>query len=96
VAAGSTVLLTGAAAIVGLGVNSRFDELKSSCGSTEAGCSEGDIDSLRARKYTANVLWGLAGAAAVTTGVLFFVEGRPVAVAPIAGETTGLVARVGF
>jgi tetratricopeptide (TPR) repeat protein len=98
VAAGSTVLLTGAAAGVGISVNSRFDELDNSCGAsgTGQGCSPGDIDSLRTRKYIANALWGLAGAAAVTTGVLFFVEGRRVAVAPVAGETTGLVAWMGF
>jgi hypothetical protein len=42
------------------------------------------------------VLWGLAGAAAVTTGVLFFVEGRSVAVAPMAGEATGMLARMEF
>jgi hypothetical protein len=99
VAAGSTVLLTGAAAIVGTTMQSRFDELKSSCGRGSAqqlGCSESDIDSLHTRKVTANVLWGLAGAAALTTGVLFFVEGRPVTVAPIAGQTTGMLARVEF
>ena len=45
---------------------------------------------------TANVLWGLAGAAAVTTGILFFVEGRRVAVAPMAGGATGMLARVEF
>jgi hypothetical protein len=39
-------------------------------------------------------LWGLSAAAAVTAGVLFFVEGRPVAVAPMAGETTGLLAKM--
>ena len=99
VAAGATVLLTGTAAIVGLSVNSRFDKLKNSCGSgstMKSGCSDSDISLLRTRKTTANVLWGLAGAAAVTAGVLFYVEGRPVAVAPVAGETTGMVARVEF
>lgn len=96
VAAGSTVLFTGATVGLGWGVSSRFDELRSSCGQTPGGCSENDISSLRTRRNTANVLWGLAGAAAVTTGVLFFVEGRSVAVAPIAGETTGMVARMEF
>jgi hypothetical protein len=45
---------------------------------------------------TANALWGLAGAAAVSTGILFFIEGRPVAVAPMAGEATGMLARMEF
>jgi tetratricopeptide (TPR) repeat protein len=98
VAAGSTVVLAGAAVGVGLSVSSRFDELDSSCGAggTGQGCSDGDISSLRTRRNVANALWGLAGAAAVTTGVLFFVEGRRVAVAPVAGDTTGLVAWMEF
>jgi len=99
VAAGSTVALTGAAAIVGWTMQSRFDDLKKSCGRGSAeqlGCSNSDIDSLHTRKVTANVLWGLAGAAAVTTGVLFFVEGRPVTVAPMAGQSTGMLARMEF
>jgi hypothetical protein len=99
VAAGATVVLTGAAAIVGWSMQSRFDELRGSCGrgsATPVGCSQSDIDSLHTRKVTANVLWGAAGAAALTTGVLFFVEGRPVTVAPVAGETTGMLARVRF
>jgi hypothetical protein len=99
VAAGSTVLLAGSAAIVGTIVKSRFDDLKGSCGlgsPAQLGCSDSDISSLHTRKVTANVLWGLAGAAAVATGVLFFVEGHQVAVAPIAGETAGMLARVEF
>jgi hypothetical protein len=99
VAGGSAVLLTGAAAGVGLSVNSRYDELNDSCGSgstARPGCDENDISSLRTRRNVANVLWGLAGAAAVTTGVLFLVEGRTVTVVPVAGETTGFLARVGF
>jgi hypothetical protein len=46
----------------------------------------------------ANVFWALAGAAAVTTGVLFYFEGRPVSVAPVAGAggTTGFIAAVGY
>jgi hypothetical protein len=98
VAAGSTVLLAGAAIGVGLSVNSRFDELDGSCGAggTGKGCDDGDITSLRTRKYLANALWGMTAAAAVTTGVLFFVEGRRVSVTPMAGETTGMLARMEF
>jgi hypothetical protein len=99
VAAGSTVLLTGAATAVGLTVKTRFDDLKRFCGRGspgQQGCSDSDIDSLHTRKMTANVLWGLAGAAAVSTGILFFIEGRPVAVAPMAGEATGMLARMEF
>jgi len=101
VAAGATVVLAGAAAGVGITVNSRYDELNNSCGSMarifRVGCDEDDISSLRTRRNVANALWGLAGAAAVTTGVLFFVEGRPVAAGPVvAGQTIGFLARVGF
>jgi hypothetical protein len=98
VAAGSTMALTGAAIGVGLSVRSRFDELDKSCGrgGTGQGCDEDDIRSLRTRKHLANGLWGAAAAAAVTTGVLFFIEGRRVAVAPMAGETAGLLARMEF
>jgi hypothetical protein len=42
------------------------------------------------------VFWGLTAAAAVTTGVLFYFEGRPVTVAPVAGGTTGLVVAVRY
>jgi tetratricopeptide (TPR) repeat protein len=38
------------------------------------------------------IFWGLAGAATVTTGILFFIEGRPVTVARLAGQTTSLLA----
>jgi hypothetical protein len=99
VAAGSTVALGAAAAIVGYSMQSRFDDLKESCGrgsQAQTGCSDSDINSVHTRMVTANVLWGLAGAAAVTTNILFFVEGRPVAVAPMAGGTTGMLARMEF
>ena len=99
VAAGSTVVFAGAAAVVGYSMQSRFDDLKKSCGrgsQDQLGCSQGDIDSVHTRMVTANVLWGLAGAAAITAGVLFFVEGRPVAVAPMAGTANGLLARMEF
>jgi hypothetical protein len=99
VAAGSTVLLAVGAVASGAAMKSKFDSLRSSCGAgnpERPGCNQSDIDSVSSRRTMANVLWGLTAAAAVTTGVLFFVEGRPVTVAPVAGGTTGAVARVGF
>jgi hypothetical protein len=99
VAAGSTVALTGLAAVLGWTMQARFDELKKYCGKdspSQSGCAQSDIDSLNTQRVTTNVLWGLAGAAAITTGILFFVEGRPVAVAPMAGERTGMLARMEF
>ena len=54
------------------------------------------VSSWSFRQTMANVLWGLTTAAAVTTGVLFFVEGRAVSVAPVAGGATGFVAAVRY
>jgi len=99
VATGSAVLFAGAAAVIGYGAKSRFDELRTSCGSGSAdrrGCDDGQISSLERRVLATNVLWGLAGAAAVTAGVLFVVEGHRVEVAPVAGITNGFVARVEY
>jgi hypothetical protein len=100
VAAGSTVVFIGAAAISGFAMQSKYDDLRKSCGTAAGanwtGCNSDDIRSLDMRKNIANVFWGLSAAAAVTTGVLFFVEGRRVAVTPMAGETTGLVATVRY
>jgi Tetratricopeptide repeat/PEGA domain len=99
VAAGSTVLLAVGAITAGLLMDSKFDSLRSSCGAgnpARPGCSQSDIDSVSSRQTTANAFWGLAAAAAVTTGVLFYVEGRPVSAAPMVGGMTGATARVGF
>ncbi len=99
VAAGSTAVLAGAAALAGWSMQSRFDDLKKSCGRgspNQLGCSDADISSVRTRMVAANVLWGAAGAAAVTTGILFIVEGRSVAVAPMAGAGNGVLARMEF
>ncbi|MGA7741062.1 MAG: PEGA domain-containing protein [Polyangia bacterium] len=98
VAGGSTVLLTGGAIAAGLSMQARFNSLNNSCGSASGPprCSQSEIDSVTSRQTIANVFWGLAGASAVTTAVLFYFEGRPVAVAPMAGATTGALARVGF
>jgi hypothetical protein len=100
VAAGSTVVFTGVAAIAGSSMQSKFNDLKKTCGTAAGagwtGCSSSDTSSLDTRKNIANVFWGLSAAAAVTTGVLFFVEGHSVTVAPMAGNTTGLLANVRY
>lgn len=99
VAAGGAVVAGGVGATIGYLAQKRFDDLKNSCGSgssTRPGCDEGDISSLKTRMTTANVLFGVAGAAAVTAGILFYVEDSKVTVTPVAGKTTGLVARVEF
>jgi len=100
VAAGSAVVFAGGAIVAGLAMESKFDELKKSCGKAAGvnwtGCGSSDYSSLDARKNTANVFWGLTAAAAVTTGVLFYFEGRPVTVVPMAGEARGMIAEVRY
>jgi hypothetical protein len=99
VAAGSTVLLAAGAITAGALMQSKFDSLRGACGAgnpARPGCSQSDIDSVSSRRTTANVFWGLAGAAAVTTGVLFYFEGRPVTVVPMAGGATGFTASVRY
>jgi hypothetical protein len=99
VAAGSAVVFAGSAALFGIAMESKYDSLNSSCGSASAsypGCSQDQIDAVLLRRNLANVSWGLAAAAAATAGVLFFVEGRRVSVAPMAGEATGMLAKVTY
>jgi hypothetical protein len=100
VAAGSTVVFVGAGAIAGSLMQSKYNDLRKSCGTAAGanwtGCSSSDTSSLDTRKNIANVFWGLSAAAAVTTGVLFFVEGHDVTLAPLAGDTTGLLAKVRY
>jgi hypothetical protein len=99
VAAGSTVLLAVGAITAGTLMDSKFDSLRSSCGAgnpARPGCTQSQIDSVNSRQTAANVLWGLTAAAAVTTGALFYFEGNPVTVAPVAGGTTGFAASVRY
>jgi hypothetical protein len=98
-AASSTVLLAVGAITAGTLMQSKFDSLRSSCGAgnpARPGCTQSQIDSVNSRQTTANVFWGLAAAAAVTTSALFYFEGRPVTVAPVAGGATGFVAAVRY
>jgi hypothetical protein len=93
-AAGSTVVFAAGAIVTGLSMQSTYDSLRSSCGkgagTNYPGCQSADLDSLDTLRNVANVFWGLTAAAAVTTGVLFYIEGRPVHVGPMAGGATGL------
>ena len=80
-------------------MQSKYDSLNKSCGSGSSslrGCSESDIGAVGTRRNMANVMWALAGASAVTAGILFFVEGHPVTVTPVAGETVGFVGGLTF
>ena len=99
IAAGSTVVLAAGAITAGVLMQDKFDSLRGSCGAGKPGrpgCPQGDIDSVSSRQTIANVFWGLTAAAAVTTGVLFYFEGRPVTVAPVAGGMTGFIAAMRY
>ncbi|MBN2576679.1 MAG: PEGA domain-containing protein [Deltaproteobacteria bacterium] len=99
VAGGAAAVFAGAAVGLGVSMRSKFDSLNKSCGSesgSEPHCTQSDVDAVLLRRNLANVSWGLAAAAAVTTGVLFFIEGRPVAVAPMVGQGTGVLAAMAY
>ena len=100
VATGSAVVFAGGAAAAGLMMNSKFNALDQSCGRSSgenfAGCKSSDLSAIDTWKNTANVLWGLSAAAALTAGVLFYVEGRQVEVYPTAGQVMGLAASMRY
>lgn len=97
IAAGSTVLLAGGAVAADLSMYAKIASSTSSpCGAGKYCYSSSDADAINSRMVAAEVLAGVAAAAALTTIVLFFVEGRPVSVAPVVGGMTGAVATVGF
>ena len=99
VAAGSAVVFSAGAIAAGVLMQSKYDSLNSSCGSAspnQLGCSGSDVSGVTTRRNVANVMWALAGASAVTAGILFFVEGHPVTVTPLAGETVGFVGGVRY
>ena len=99
IAAGSAVAFGAGAITAGLVMQSKYDSLNRSCGSaspTQLGCSEADIGGVATRRNVANVMWALAGASAVTAGVLFFVEDHRVAVSPVVGDTFGFAASLRY
>jgi hypothetical protein len=73
---GTTVVLAGGAAAVGLSTRSRFNDLRDSCGRTSAGCPDSQIDSVKQRARITNVLLVLAGLSAAATGVAFYAGPR--------------------
>jgi tetratricopeptide (TPR) repeat protein len=99
IAAGSTLALAGGAVTMSLLTRSKYNELNQQCGAgskSHVGCQESAITGVESRQLAANVLWGVTGAAALTSLILFFAEGNGVAVAPMAGDAKGLLARVEF
>ena len=75
---GATLALGAGAVVTGLGASHRYDELRGSCGQTVEGCAQGDIDQVKSRALTANLLWAAAGLGAVVTGVTVYVNTRDV------------------
>lgn len=85
IAAGSAGALAVGALVVGLNAQSNYDDLESRCAPS---CAASEVDSVRTRATVADVLWGLTAAAAITAGVLFFVE-RPQGRAEAPAEPSG-------
>lgn len=97
IAAGSTVLLAAGAVVADLAMYSKIGSSKSyPCGQNQYCYSTSDASSINSRMIAAEVLGGLAAAAVLTTGLLFYFEGRPVSVTPAVGGMTGALARVAF
>ena len=71
-----TIALAAGAVVTGLSASSRFDDLRSSCAQTPAGCTADQIDGVKSRDRAATVLWVAAGVFAVATGVSFYVNAR--------------------
>ena len=73
---GATIALGAGAVVTGLGASNRYDELRASCGQTQEGCSQSQIDQVKSRALTANLLWAGASLGAVATGVMVYVNTR--------------------
>ena len=69
-----TVATAASATVVGLQASSRYDDLKSTCGQTAAGCTSDQVDGVRSRDRTATILWVSAGVLAAATGVAIVVN----------------------
>jgi hypothetical protein len=73
---GATLALSAGAVVTGLGASHRYDELRASCGQTVEGCSQSQIDGVRSRALTANLLWAGASVGALATGLMVYVNTR--------------------
>ena len=73
---GATLALGAGAVVTGLGASHRYDELHGSCAQRSEGCPTSDINDVKSRARTANLLWVAAGIGAAMTGVTFYVNTR--------------------
>jgi hypothetical protein len=81
----ATLALGAGAVLSGLSASRRYDELRTTCGRTAAGCTDQQIDEVRSGARMANVFWGLTGVVAVGTGLAFYFSSRETVVS--AGAT---------
>lgn len=72
----ATVGLAIAATVSAISASARYDQLRTSCGATSAGCSEGQIDDLRSSAHRTTILWVGAGIMAAATGAGFYLDTR--------------------
>ncbi len=72
-AAATGAFVAGAVAFT-LSSNSLYNDLKTSCGATAAGCAQSQVDSVKTRDHAATAFWIAAGVAAVATSVLLVVR----------------------
>jgi len=75
-AAAATVAFTGGAIAAGLSANGKYNDLENGCGMTTERCADSQINEVQSRATLANVLWILAGASALATGVTFYIDER--------------------
>jgi tetratricopeptide (TPR) repeat protein len=71
-----TLAAAGSAIALGITTNRRFDDLRNTCGAKATGCPQEDVDEILTRSRLVNVLWGVAGAAAVATGIAVYATSR--------------------
>ena len=73
---GATLALSAGAVVSGLGASNRYDELRASCGQTVEGCPQSQIDQVKSRALTTNLLWAGASVGALATGLMVYVNTR--------------------
>ena len=72
----ATVGLAIAATLSGVSASDSYDQLRTSCGATSAGCAQGQIDDVRSSANRTTILWVAAGVFAAATGAGFYVNTR--------------------
>jgi hypothetical protein len=71
-----TIASTTGAIVYGLSASHRYDDLKTTCAQTAAGCTADQIDGVKSRDRAATLLWVSAGVLAAATGVTIYVNTR--------------------